>query len=125
MTLYKNVDGVNVPLSPEEVIEYEEMEAQWAAGEPGREYESFIAQLTAFLDLVAAQRQYSSAITCATYVSSTNMLWQQEALVFVAWRDDFLQAAYIYQTEVQQGEIPNPSFDNFLTQAPTITWPVV
>ncbi len=123
MTLYKNVDGVNIALTAEEVIEYEQIQAAWNAAATARAYADFLTLLGQYLDTKALERQYSSAISCATYINSTNPTWSAEAQAFVSWRDAFLIAAYEYQAEVEGGQIPDPSFDDFLNQAPPLVWP--
>lgn len=123
MTLYKNVDGVDFPLTDEEVAQYEQREAEWQLTSLDRAAATFITILSAHLDTKASERRYTSAISCSTYINSSNEKWAAEALAFKAWRDAFLQAAYTYQAEVQQGLIPNPSFADFLTNAPALIWP--
>lgn len=56
----------------------------------------------------AKSLEYNGAAHLASYVSSTNPIWKQEAEGFVAWRDDVWQTAIdlMQQSEVT-GTIPN------------------
>lgn len=75
------------------------------------------------LDLTAQQKQYSSGVSCASYILSTNPLWATEAKAFIDWRDSvFVYAINIYN-EVQQGIIPCPTVNEFMIGLPTIVWP--
>jgi hypothetical protein len=72
---------------------------------------------------VAAERGYSSAVSCASYVSSTNPVWQAEAGAFVTWRDAVWAYAFEQLALVQAGEREKPSIAEFITELPAIEWP--
>ncbi len=80
-------------------------------------------QLMPYLDTVAKQRQYDSAISCASYSTSSVAQWKSEAEAFISWRD----AVFTYTIEqvqlMQSGERSVPSFDDFKTELPEIVWP--
>lgn len=76
-----------------------------------------------FMDSVAAQRQYTSTITCASYANSTVPEWKAQAEAFVAWRDQILSYT-MTQVQLMQGEQRSvPTFEEFITELPVIVWP--
>ncbi len=83
------------------------------------DYEAAIAE---HVEAVAASRSYSSAASCAGYVSSTVPPWAAEAAAFVAWRDAVYLAAFGTMAEVQQGE-PAPRVTALLAGLPVMEWP--
>lgn len=118
MTLYKNVNGVDVALSQAEEEEFNQRQTEWEAQTSSRFQAQFTTQLMAHLDTKAKERRYDSALSCASYISSSNMTWRNEAHAFVMWRDAILDAGYNYQTTVQNGR-----FEDFLLTAPALVWP--
>jgi hypothetical protein len=79
--------------------------------------------LTSFMDSVALQRQYSSAVSCASYINSGTTQWKNEATAFIAWRDSVF--TYIFEQEALMlaGTRTIPTFADFQTELPVITWP--
>ncbi|KRE22563.1 hypothetical protein ASE66_25570 [Bosea sp. Root483D1] len=75
------------------------------------------------LDATARQRNYDGALTCSSYVNSTNPGWAIEALAFVTWRDAVWTYAYAEFGKVQSGEREQPSVAEILAELPTIVWP--
>lgn len=82
----------------------------------------FLPYIDHLLDTTAQSKQYGNAVSCASYVSSTNPQWAAEAAAFIAWRDAVFVYAINIQTEVQQGA-PIPSFEAFVAGIPQIAWP--
>lgn len=85
-------------------------------------FNTFLQYVDNLLDTTARSKQYGSAVSCASYVSSTNPQWDSEAQALVNWRDAVFVYAINIQTEVQQGA-PIPTFEEFVAGLPTITWP--
>jgi hypothetical protein len=81
------------------------------------------AMIMAHLEAVAKERQYQSALHCASYASSTNEQWQQEARAFIKWRDDVWMYAYSELALIQAGDVPVPSVESFMEGLPGISWP--
>ena len=78
--------------------------------------------LTEFLDSVAREKKYASAISCASYLNSKNVEWKGEASIFLEWRDA-IYAYVIEQTELMsQGKRPVPTFEEFKKELPVIKW---
>lgn len=76
-----------------------------------------------YLSQIATERRYISEYDCVSYASSTYAQWQKEANTFIAWRDE----VFLYTIEqialMQSGSRGIPTFDEFLTELPTIVWP--
>ena len=83
----------------------------------------FSAGLQEFIDSVAAQKQYGSALYCASYGNSTNQQWKAEAEAFIAWRDGVWVYCYTELAKFESGERAAVSFDEFKTELPAIAWP--
>jgi len=125
MTLYKNVNGVDMALSPEEEAEHLAREVEFESTFLARTKQQYVDALTLLIDTTAQQKDYTSALSCASYVQSTNIQWSDEADAFVAWRDVALEYAYEYLDRVQSGEIINPTIEDFIAGVPVLTWPIV
>lgn len=75
-----------------------------------------------YLNYKAKEKQYESALHCASYASSTNQQWQQEAQTFVAWRDDVWLYAYSELALIQSGDKPIPTIEEFIQGLPELNW---
>jgi hypothetical protein len=75
-----------------------------------------------FVNRKAREKQNDSAISIATYVSSTNEQWKGEADAFVAWRDSVYMYALGVLSDVQNGGVA-PSEAEFLAALPEMVWP--
>ena len=117
------INGKEIDLTPEEVIEYNERQAQWEAGNPQRMIDSFTKALEDAIDAKAAEKSYSSAVSCASYKDSTNAQWAAESTAFIAWRDICYEYSYDYLAKAQDGTIPNPNLDDFISGLPVMEWP--
>jgi hypothetical protein len=79
--------------------------------------------LEAYIDNVATQEQYNDAVSCASYVNSTNATWKAQATAFIAWRDSVYTYVIAQETLMQSGARSIPTFAEFQTELPVITWP--
>jgi hypothetical protein len=51
------------------------------------------------IESVARSMGYSSAVSCASYVASTNPEWAAQAQAFIAWRDAVWQEVFARRDE--------------------------
>jgi hypothetical protein len=75
------------------------------------------------VEAVAAQRGYSSSVSCASYVSSIVPQWKAEATAFSAWRDQVWVFALNELLKVQQGQRAVPTVAAFIAELPAMQWP--
>lgn len=119
----KLVNGVEVELTPGEVAEYNQREADWET----TKFERLVKEYTELLELTvnnkAVEKSYKNGISCASYVASTNPQWAAEAKAYVAWRDAVYSYAYEVLNRVTNGEIEAPSIQDFLESLPILEWP--
>jgi hypothetical protein len=80
-------------------------------------------QLMPLLDIVAQERKYNSAISCASYVSSTIPEWKAEADAFVSWRDSVFTYTISQVQLMKSGQRSVPTFEEFKTELPAMVWP--
>lgn len=80
-------------------------------------------KLMNYLDQVAQQRQYASAVGCASYSSSTVVQWRTEAETYIAWRDAVFSYVIAQFQLMQQGQRSVPEFEEFQAELPVIVWP--
>lgn len=130
-SLYDNGEGVyisswNVPNIPEptynEVMAMDTPEIQHM-----HSFYIFVDKgallLSNYIDSIAQQKQYANAVSCASYSSSTVLVWKAQADAFIAWRD----SVYIYVIQQEElmisGQREIPSFEGFKTELPTMIWP--
>ena len=72
----------------------------------------------------ARERDYSSAVSLASYTSSTKSDWAAEAQAFVKWRDDVWEYVFIRLAAVESGEEEPPeSAEAFIQDLPVMVWP--
>jgi hypothetical protein len=76
----------------------------------------------AHIEATARERDYSSAVSAASYVASTNAAWAAEAGAFVAWRDAVWIAVYEALDEWQAGG-DAPTIDDLIASLPPMAWP--
>ena len=67
--------------------------------------EDYRAAIRAHVDATAQTRDYDNAVSCASYVNSTNPTWADEASAFVAWREAALQEPWSLP-HYEEGETP-------------------
>ena len=72
----------------------------------------------------AQSRDYSSAVSLASYTASTREPWAAEAQAFVAWRDDVWEYVFARLAAVESGEDEPPeSAETFTQDLPAMVWP--
>ena len=79
-------------------------------------------QLAAFVDAVAQQKQYSDAVSCASYINSSVANWKGEATTFIAWRDSVYNYVIAQEELMQSGARTIPTFAEFQSELPVIAW---
>ena len=62
--------------------------------------------LAAYIDNVAQQKQYKDAVSCASYINSTNTTWKGQATSFITWRDLVYNYVLAQETLMQNGFEP-------------------
>lgn len=124
MTLYKYINGIRVELNSDEIDEYNQRQIDWEAGKNQRIIAEFTEALEVAINAKAAEKTYSSGVSCASYISSTNIQWSEEAAAFIAWRDNCYEYSYDYLAQAQSGQIPNPTIEDFISGLPVMEWPI-
>jgi len=79
--------------------------------------------LAKHLDNVANERRYDSAISCASYATSTNAQWKAEAVAFIDWRDSVFLYVLNQIGLMASSERTVPTFEEFQLELPVIVWP--
>lgn len=104
-----------------DVIGNESVTRTWSVAKPDiRDYQSAIE---AHVDAIARQRDYSSAVSCASYANSTIIAWADEAAAFIEWRDAVWAYAFTELAAAQNGQRVAPTITGFLAELPAIAWP--
>lgn len=88
--------------------------------------EDYRAAIRAHVDATAQARDYDNAVSCASYVNSTNPQWAAEAQAFVAWRDAVWAYVFAELAKVENGERAAPTVEVFvaeLVDAVPMVWP--
>lgn len=75
-----------------------------------------------FLDKKAQEKDYDSALSIASYATSTNVDWKAQADAFIAWRDLVFVEALQILADVQQGG-EAPTIEALLAGLPALVWP--
>lgn len=83
----------------------------------------FASAVEGYIDAVARERSYSSAVSCASYVNSSVAQWAAEADAFITWRDQTWSAAFTALAAWEAGGDAPASPDAFVATLPAITWP--
>ncbi len=78
--------------------------------------------LATYIDNVAQQKQYKDAVSCASYINSTNATWKAQATTFIAWRDSVYTYVIAQETLMQNGSRTIPTFAEFQSELPIISW---
>ena len=77
------------------------------------------------VEAVARARGYNSAASLAGYTTSAVNEWSDEAMNFVAWRDQFWQAAFTLMQAVLAGERSAPeTVEAALEELPQQPWAI-
>lgn len=75
-----------------------------------------------YMDEIVHAKQYDSAVSCASYTTSTIELWKRQADIFIAWRDSVFLYIIEQVQKMRDGERDVPTFDDFKRELPEITW---
>jgi hypothetical protein len=82
------------------------------------------------IDNTASQKQYADGVSCASYVSSTNVTWRSQAVAFIAWRDSVFNYVYSQLPLYQNGSLGIPDmtqpgwFETLAQSLPPMVWPI-
>lgn len=84
---------------------------------------AYLAQLATLIDSVAQQKDFDSAISCLSYLSSTNGVWKLESETFNAWRDAVWTYLYAQQVLILNKTRAIPTIEQLNAELPVIVWP--
>ena len=122
-------DGACVPITGTnaDYVEY----LQWvSAGNTPAPYvphppteEDYGSTVQRHVDATAKARGYLDAVTCTSYVASTNAAWKADADVFIAWRDSIWAYVYDQLAAVHAGQRVQPTPADLVAEFPEIAWP--
>lgn len=115
-----NVPNIARPLESDLLLEAATYQAAYDNSMLLSESTLYIASL---LNTTAQSKKYDSALSCASYATSSNTAWKAEAIAFIAWRDAIMNYSINIQNEVLAGSIPLPTLAEFIAGLPVITWP--
>ncbi len=79
--------------------------------------------LMSYIDGVAQERQYDSALSCASYLNSSIPKWSAESNAFIGWRDAVFSYALGQIGLMNSGQRSVPSFQEFQSELPLMVWP--
>lgn len=105
------LDAGNVPEPAEVVVPSEE---EVLAG--------YIAALDAHMDAQAQTRRYDNRVTCSLRAGYPGP-FQAEGLAFATWMDSCNALGYQVLAEVQAGQRPTPTIEEFIQMLPALVWP--
>jgi hypothetical protein len=74
------------------------------------------------LDSKAQEKLYDNGFAIASYATSTNETFRNEAQRFVAWRDNVWAKCYEILGQFQSGEIEMPTVDYVMSELPVLEW---
>lgn len=94
-------------------------------GPPAPAMRDYQDAIEAHVEATARERDYSSAVSLASYYNSTVEPWASEAQAFVPWRDAVWQHAYAELDKVAAGEREQPTIEALIGELPTIDWPAL
>jgi len=83
----------------------------------------YLAQFPSLMNDVARQKNYDDAISCVSYVSSSDLEWRIEAETFSAWRDAVWNYLYAQQVLILNKSRPIPGIKQLNEELPVISWP--
>jgi hypothetical protein len=75
------------------------------------------------IDSTARSKGYGDGVSCASYATSTNVLWKNESIAFIAWRDSVWDYLYALLARISGGSDPIPSVQQIIDGIPPIIWP--
>lgn len=80
-------------------------------------------QSQVIIDSTAQDKGYADGVACASYATSTNVQWRNEAIAFINWRDSVWNYLYALLAQISGGSDPIPSVEEILNGIPAIVWP--
>jgi hypothetical protein len=83
----------------------------------------FAAKVQARLDAFARTRGYDGILSACTYVASTNSKFAAEGQYCVQVRDATWAKCYEILNDVQSGQRPIPTWEEFEAELPILQWP--
>lgn len=84
---------------------------------------AFTRAIEAHIEATAQARQYSSSVSCASYLNDPNPVWAAEAQSFIAWRSAVWAEVFATLAEVQAGERAVPTVTELIAELPAMEWP--
>ena len=78
--------------------------------------EDYRVAIRDYVDATAQTRNYDNAVSCASYVNSTNPQWAAEAQAFVAWRDAVWAYVFAELAKVENGQREQPTIEQFMAE---------
>lgn len=106
-----------------EIVSVDTASLNLPSGPPIPTVEEYRVAIQFRVEETAKSRGYDNAVSCASYVNSTNPAWSSEASVFIAWRDAVWTYTYGELEKVQSGLRSQPTVRAFVSELPEITWP--
>lgn len=122
--LTRNLDGVDIPLTTEELAAFATRQIEYEAGAGERLKVAILNATQARLDAFARERNYDGIMSACTYATSTVPQFAAEGQRCVELRDQTWAMLYQMLAEVETGHRPVPaSFDDVKGALPDLTWP--
>lgn len=119
------IDYWNVPNEPQpteqELIDYGIANAR--AIEINQTAINAAQQSQLVIDTTARSKGYGDGVSCASYATSTNVQWKNEAVAFIDWRDSVWNYLYALLAAISGSSDPIPSVQEILNGIPPIVWP--
>lgn len=75
------------------------------------------------IDSTARTKGYGDGVSCASYATSTNVIWKNEAIAFIDWRDSVWNYLYALLAAISGSSDPIPSVQEILNGIPPMVWP--
>ena len=75
------------------------------------------------IDNTARSKGYGDGVSCSSYATSTNVIWKNEAIAFIAWRDSVWDYLYALLARISDGRNPIPSVLEIIDGIPPMVWP--
>jgi hypothetical protein len=82
-----------------------------------------LQEIAILLDKTAQEKKYEFALSLISYLNSSVIQWQNEAIVFSEWRDDVYTYFFDLKNQIVEGDISIPSLEDVMNGAPQIEWP--
>lgn len=127
MTLMKNVNGENIPLTAEEEAEYNARQTTWDS--PQARAERIIPAIQSAvqgrLDAFAQTRRYDGILSACTYATSTVPQFRADGQYCVQVRDATWAKCTEILAAVQAGTRPLPGgYSDIEAELPVLEWPL-